>query len=217
MTNHFMTKRFHPTPNEGGEGCRHTECDHTGRNCLRHGEDRSPEDRRGFDGAHGPHGGREFDGERGLHGGREFDGERGPHGGRGPHHAHRPEFLSDDSLRSVLLRAAQSMHHPQAGASQELVLRILAQEGEMDQRVLRSELHIQPGSLSELLGKLEQKGLIARERNDDDRRRVTVRLTDAGQTALSPGAEAADDPFAALTAQEQTTLRTLLEKLLADD
>lgn len=87
----------------------------------------------------------------------------------------------------------------------------------MDQRVLRSELHIQPGSLSELLSKLEQKGLIAREHTEADRRRVTVRLTDAGQTALSPGAEAADDPFAPLTAEEQSTLRTLLEKLLADD
>ena len=106
------------------------------------------------------------------------------------------------------------MHHPRAGASQELVLRILDRDGELDQRILRQELRIQPGSLSELLGKLEQKGLIERERIEADRRRVTVRLTESGRAALSPGDAAADDPFAVLTDEEQTVLRALLGKVL---
>ena len=107
------------------------------------------------------------------------------------------------------------MHHPRAGASQELVLRILDRLGGMDQRELRGQLRIQPGSLSELLSKLEQKGLIARERTEADRRRVTVSLTEEGRAALTPGDAAADDPFAALSGEEQETLRTLLEKILA--
>ena len=113
------------------------------------------------------------------------------------------------------MQAAQTMRHPRAGASQELVLRILAREGAMDRRRLRAALRIQPGSLSELLGKLEQKGLIERERVETDRRRVTVRLTEAGASAVVPGDETAPDPFAALSDEEQATLRTLLEKLLA--
>ena len=106
------------------------------------------------------------------------------------------------------------MHHPRAGASQELVLRILDKSGELDQQILRRELRIQPGSLSELLGKLEQKGLIERERSGSDRRRVIVRLTGSGRQAMTPGETAADDPFAVLTDEEQTVLRALLGKVL---
>ena len=106
------------------------------------------------------------------------------------------------------------MHHPRAGASQELVLRILDREGSPDQQSLLRELRVRPGSLSELLGKLEQKGLIERERSESDRRRVIVRLTEAGRQALTPGEISADDPFAVLTDEEQTALRALLGKVL---
>ena len=182
-------------------------------------------DERGFEGR-GPHGHGDEHGFEGCgphgHGDEHGFEDRGPHGhgdergfeGRGPHgHGERPGF-EDDSLRSLLIRAAQSMHHPRAGASQELVLRILDKEGEMDQQILRRELRVQPGSLSELLGKLEQKGLIERERSGADRRRVIVRLTESGRQALTPGGTAADDPFAVLTGEEQTALRALLVKVL---
>ncbi|MBR3545391.1 MAG: winged helix-turn-helix transcriptional regulator [Oscillospiraceae bacterium] len=221
---------------DGGHPCRiceyFYECDHSGKDCRRgpdgegrgsgrrgHGKGRGSEGR----GSHGHGDECGFEG-RGPHGHgdeRGFEG-RGPHGhgddrgfeGRGPYgHGERPGF-EDDSLRSLLIRAAQSMHHPRAGASQELVLRILDREGAPDQQSLLRELRVRPGSLSELLGKLEQKGLIERERSESDRRRVIVRLTEAGRQALTPGETAADDPFAVLTGEEQTALRALLEKVL---
>ena len=193
---------------DGGHPCRiceyFYECDHSGKDCRRGPENegqgsgrRGHGKERGFEGR-GPHG--HGDG-RGLE-------DRGPHG-----HGERPA-LEDDSLRSLLIRAAQSMHHPRAGASQELVLRILDREGSPDQQSLLRELRVRPGSLSELLGKLEQKGLIERERSESDRRRVIVRLTESGRQALTPGEAAADDPFAVLTGEEQTALRALLEKVL---
>ena len=228
-----------------GRHCRsceyYDECDHTGKNCRRnghgeesreHGEGEHEHGRHGFRGEDGhghEHGFRDEEGRGHEHGFRDEEGRghehgfhdeegrgHGPHGGHGPRHAHRPEFLADGSLRSLLIRAAQTMHHPRAGASQELVLRILSR-GDMDQMALRGEMRIQPGSLSELLGKLEQKGLIERERAENDRRRVTVRLTEAGRAALTPGETAADDPFAVLTEEEQATLRALLGKLLPED
>ena len=207
---------------DGGHPCRiceyFYECDHSGKDCRRGPENegqgagrRGHGRERGFEGR-GPH---DHGDERGFEG-------RGPHGhgdergfeGRGPRdHAERPGF-EDDSLRSLLIRAAQSMHHPRAGASQELVLRILDREGSPDQQFLLRELRVRPGSLSELLGKLEQKGLIERERSESDRRRVIVRLTEAGRQALTPGEISADDPFAVLTDEEQTALRALLGKVL---
>ena len=223
MNNRFMKRHSHE-PAEGGSGfgcspvdCEYRDqCDRTGEHCRHHGG------RRGSEAGHDlvPHGPGDGRGS-GEHGWRRHEEETGPgpHGPHGPHDHHgrswHPGFPEDDSLRSLLIRAAQSMHHPRAGASQELVLRILDREGELDQRVLRQELQIQPGSLSELLGKLEQKGLIGRDRVESDRRRVTVRLTEAGRAALSPGEAAADDPFAALNGEEQTVLRSLLEKLLS--
>ena len=221
---------------DGGHPCRiceyFYECDHSGKDCRRGPENegqgsgrRGHGKERGFEGR-GPHGhgdGRGFE-DRGPHGHggeRGFE-DRGPHGhggergfeDHGPHgHGERPA-LEDDSLRSLLIRAAQSMHHPRAGASQELVLRILDREGSPDQQSLLRELRVRPGSLSELLGKLEQKGLIERERSESDRRRVIVRLTESGRQALTPGEAAADDPFAVLTGEEQTALRALLEKVL---
>ena len=213
--------RFREEP-DGGHPCRiceyFYECDHSGKSCRRGpAEERRGPGRRGHGKGRGSEG-------RGSHGhGDEcgFEG-RGPHGhgdergfeGRGPRdHAERPGF-EDDSLRSLLIRAAQSMHHPRAGARPELVLRILDREGAPDQQSLLRELRVRPGSLSELLGKLEQKGLIERERSESDRRRVIVRLTEAGRQALTPGETAADDPFAVLTGEEQTALRALLEKVL---
>ena len=207
---------------DGGHPCRiceyFYECDHSGKDCRRGPENegqgsgrRGHGKERGFEGR-GPHGhgdGRGFE-DHGPHGhgdGRGFE-DRGPHG-----HGEKPA-LEDDSLRSLLIRAAQSMHHPRAGASQELVLRILDREGSPDQQSLLRELRVRPGSLSELLGKLEQKGLIERERSESDRRRVIVRLTESGRQALTPGEAAADDPFAVLTGEEQTALRALLEKVL---
>ena len=193
---------------DGGHPCRiceyFYECDHSGKDCRRgpDGEGRGSGRRghgkgRGSEG-HGPHG---HGDERGFE-------DHGPLG-----HGERPGF-EDDSLRSLLIRAAQSMHHPRAGASQELVLRILDREGSPDQQFLLRELRVRPGSLSELLGKLEQKGLIERERSESDRRRVIVRLTEAGRQALTPGEISADDPFAVLTDEEQTALRALLGKVL---
>lgn len=224
--NNYENEIFEMTENESGERgtfrchgehCRHyAECGHTAKTCRRL-SDHGPHGDHGSRGEHDFHGNHGPRGERGPRGDHDFRGERGPrgdHGHRGAHHARRPDYLQDDSLRSLLIRSAQSMHHPRAGATQELVLQILSQHDELDAHALRGELEIQPGSLSELIGKLEQKGLVERRRSDDDRRRVTLRLTDAGREALVP-AEAQADPFSPLTEEEQSTLRALLTKLLS--
>ena len=75
---------------------------------------------------------------------------------------------------------------------------------------------MQPGSLSELVSKLEKKGMLTRERGED-RRGNRLRLTDAGREAV-PGAtaEPGGDLFDALTAEQQDTLAELLRTLLMD-
>lgn len=74
------------------------------------------------------------------------------------------------------------------------------------------------GALSARLGPMEDSGLITRATDDGDRRRVHVRLTAAGSTALERHLEAEDEGegalLTALTGEERRALADLLRKLV---
>jgi len=79
-------------------------------------------------------------------------------------------------------------------------------------------LQLTRGALSARLGPLEEAGLISRTHVQADRRRVLVRLTDAGHAAFEQQAESeeADETalLSALTEAERRTLADLLRKLV---
>ncbi|MBQ8955192.1 MAG: MarR family transcriptional regulator, partial [Clostridia bacterium] len=171
---------------------------------------------------HFPH---DRDGERGGHGegprhGREPGEhmERGPHGHPERHGFHGPvPFEDDGSLSTLFFRCAHEMHRPDGrNASQGRVMRILSQHDGLSQRELQEGLGIRPGSLSELVTKLEDKGLLQREQDGEDKRRVLLHLTDAGRAAASeaPSPRERDSRFDVLTEQERDSLRAILTKLL---
>ncbi len=60
------------------------------------------------------------------------------------------------------------------------ILRLLNEYGELTQQELQCKLGIQSGSLSEILSKLEAVEFIRRERDEADKRRVIVSITDKG-------------------------------------
>jgi DNA-binding MarR family transcriptional regulator/N-acetylglutamate synthase-like GNAT family acetyltransferase len=80
------------------------------------------------------------------------------------------------ALRDGLLATA----HPLPEAR---VLFELGRRGTIDAADLRRILDLDGGYLSRLLARLEEKGLVARERSPDDGRRQRLALTDAGRTA----------------------------------
>lgn len=147
------------------------------------------------------------------HRGREphRHGPDGP-GHRGPH----PELLDDpDSLNGLMHRCGHALRHrADRDRGQRTVLALLAAWGETDQRALQNALAIQPGSVSELLSKLEAKGYIVKTRSEQDRRMATVALTEEGKAAARSLPEKKQDLYAALTPEEQETLKNLLKKLL---
>ena len=179
---------------------------------------------RGFDSPHGmpPFGGPDFDGPG-------FDGPNfgGPGHGMGPGHGRPPrrpdprflrQRLEDADLADLIDMAGRMLRRrPQGGPAQgqALILSILLGREALSQRELQQLLGIQPGSLSELLSKLEAKGLITRQKAED-RRGNLLRITDAGREAaaanLTDGAGA--DPFASLTAEQQDALAASLRTLL---
>lgn len=86
----------------------------------------------------------------------------------------------------------------------------------MTQKELQEILHVQPGSISEILAKLEDKGLILREKDDSDKRKSIIKLTETGRNAKDIVSVEYNDGglFDALSDEEQGTLKELLKKLL---
>jgi len=71
-------------------------------------------------------------------------------------------------------------------AQQRLLLRIAGRFPELTAGALSRLLHIDPGTLSATLARLEERGLISRTRDPRDRRRVTVGLTVEGRAYDHP-------------------------------
>lgn len=137
------------------------------------------------------------------------------HNRKNHHHAQR---VHDGSLPDLLDRCGHYYAHRVGGShrGQENALSLLAEHPDMTQKELGDGLGITPASLSEVLTKLERKGYVLRVKDEEDRRFVRVRLTAEGEQALAALRCEPDDPFSALTAQEQEALSQLLGKLLTD-
>lgn len=103
--------------------------------------------------------------------------------------------------------------------SQKRILMILKENPDITQRELTEYLEIQPGSASEVIGKLEASGLILRTPSRTDRRTADVRLTREGEAAADEAYEKREkrhrDMFACLTEEEKQNLLGLLEKVNA--
>lgn len=87
--------------------------------------------------------------------------------------------------------------------------------GCMSQQELGLNFELKPGSLSEILTKLENGGFIERKRSENDRRQLIITLTEAGhERARSDERERIDfrrKAFSNLTESEQEELARLLE------
>ena len=85
----------------------------------------------------------------------------------------------------------------------------------MSQKELQEHLSIKPGSASELISKLEDKGRLLRSRDASDRRRVILTLTEKGRDFVGMFRERpVDTLFADLSESERESLAAILEKLL---
>ncbi len=82
---------------------------------------------------------------------------------------------------------------------------------------LATELNIDPGALTRLLDRLEAKGLVRRERSNEDRRVVIVTMTEQGQQATAEVPAVLSDIFnqllAGFTREEWRSLVSMLQRL----
>ena len=132
-----------------------------------------------------------------------------------------PHCFHDD-LAGRMEQCGHILYHCMgAQRGQGKILRILSAQGDMSQKDLQDTLGIQPGSMSEIPAKLENKGYLVRVRDEADKRKILLSITDQGRQAVACHNSTAvqqrrDALFSALTPEERTQLQHLLDTLLAD-
>ena len=106
------------------------------------------------------------------------------------------------------------------GSQKRILILLLEEKHALTQKELTDRLKVQPGSVSEVLGKLESSGLISRTPNAGDRRTIDIHLTEKGEAAAREAqrhrSERHRQMFTALSDAEKQTLLRLLETLNRD-
>ena len=120
--------------------------------------------------------------------------------------------------RASRLMARASHRRDHSHHAQEHVLSIIRQYGSINQSDLLEILDVRSSSLSEVLGKLERNGLIARERNEQDKRSFVISAIDheaSRETGPhSSSEENVDFLFACLGDEEREQLTGILNKII---
>jgi DNA-binding MarR family transcriptional regulator len=131
---------------------------------------------------------------------------------------------STDALIAIrrILRAAELASRDLARRSgltpsQVVVLQIIATAGQAGAGAISDTSRLSQATVTALLDKLEERGLVRRRRDSGDRRRVTVELTPEGETALRNTPDVLQDRFAArfnrLADWEQASIVATLERV----
>ncbi|HEY5431397.1 MAG TPA: MarR family winged helix-turn-helix transcriptional regulator [Solirubrobacteraceae bacterium] len=125
-----------------------------------------------------------------------------------------------------LLRRAQQLHVAvwlrdvcaETTSVQFAALSVLDQRPRASQRELGRVLDLDRSTIADLVARMVRRGLIGRERDEDDRRRNVLQLTTAGRQELArlrPRVEAIEPTLTAgLSSSERDELRRLLRRLL---
>lgn len=122
----------------------------------------------------------------------------------------------NSTLHAMFFRCSNILHRRVGRrASRQRVLKILLEHGAITQGELRRLLGVQAGSFSELAANMEKHGLIKREKDAKDRRRMILRLTEQGEEiARLPVGIGDAELFHALCPDEQRQLRVMLQKII---
>ncbi|MGA0542352.1 MarR family winged helix-turn-helix transcriptional regulator [Neotabrizicola sp. VNH66] len=129
----------------------------------------------------------------------------------------------DEQVGYVLRRVTQrhlaifAQNVPELTTTQFAVLARLAQLGPLSQNLLGRETSMDAATIKGVVDRLVRQGLVATAPDPEDRRRLTVRLTETGAALYGRRAATAlavtEATLAPLSPEEQATLLALLHRL----
>lgn len=114
-------------------------------------------------------------------------------------------------------RIKEEMAKNKLGITEFSVLEVLYQKGKQTIQQIGNCILISSGSMTYVIDKLEQRGVLSRNACPDDRRMIHVRLTDDGNELMNEIMpkyhELVDDMFDSLNSGEAETFVNLLKKV----
>jgi DNA-binding MarR family transcriptional regulator len=124
-------------------------------------------------------------------------------------------------LARVGMRDADAMRAEDGLGSRHLVaLTLLRDHGSASQQGLAETLRLDPSNVVGLLNELERGGFVTRRRDEADRRRHIVEMSEAGNAALVAAERRLEDVeervLGTLSAEERATLHALLLRAAGD-
>jgi DNA-binding MarR family transcriptional regulator len=130
----------------------------------------------------------------------------------------------EPSLDELLMGAARALRRrwaaglgPDLSPHDARALRVIGHHGPTRLGVIADRLRIAPRSATDVIDRLESRGLVTRSPDPDDRRAMTVTLTEVGESVLAEVDAArragAEDFFGGLSEHEGASLATILTRL----
>ncbi|ALQ32222.1 MarR family winged helix-turn-helix transcriptional regulator [Glutamicibacter soli] len=100
---------------------------------------------------------------------------------------------------------------------QYLVMLALWEFAPMSARELSDQLHLDPGTLSPLLKRLETAGLIVKTRNPQDERAIVITTTEQGAALRTEAVKVPKEMMKRLnlSLEDAVELRTILDRMIA--
>jgi len=98
-------------------------------------------------------------------------------------------------IRAIDLHSKKMERESGLTGPQLLVMRLTGSHGEITSGVIARAVSLSQATVTTILDRLERKGLLKRERSPDDKRKVILTLTEAGEKALENAPKLMQESF----------------------
>lgn len=127
------------------------------------------------------------------------------------------KVLDEEIVKKMIICSRYLRHYRHKNIAQDRVIELIgANGGKVSQKEIQQQLEIRAASVSELVSKLDNRGLVRKEKSEEDRRAFNLVLTEAGMDEYQKLIEAEDKYeglFSILSEEESEMLNRILEKL----
>ena len=128
------------------------------------------------------------------------------------------KFVNLNSLLDQFQKGKQRdfTHITYRGRGQDSILKILNDGNTIPQSELVKQLDMRPQSASEMLKKLEKRGLITRHQSETDKRVIDLTITDQGKRMYKQSEDFTPIALSVLTDEEKQQFANILDKLTVE-